>query len=112
MNKLILITLFSFFSLLAYSQKQSDNFSGKWKTEKGDIVDISLQGNSFVGKAGEKKKMVIDNLHFEQGKWVATLIKPTNGEKIPAVFSLVENKIIVLVSKGMFSKKMVWTKHS
>ena len=110
MNKLFLTLVLSIFSIMMYAQKSTDDFSGKWKTDKGDVIEISKNGNIFTGKAGEKKKVVLENLHFNNGKWTATMIKPKDGEKIDAILTLVDNKINILVKKGIMSKTIVWIK--
>jgi hypothetical protein len=110
MNKLFLTLVLSVFSMMVYAQKSTDNFSGKWKTDKGEIIEISKNGSSFIGKAGEKKKVVVENLHFDNQKWIAMIIKPKDGEKINATLTLMGNNINILVKKGIMSKKIVWTK--
>jgi uncharacterized protein (DUF2147 family) len=111
MNKFVLtLLLFSLFSLMAYAQKSTDNFSGKWQTDKGEIIEITKNGSSFIGKAAKNKKVVIENLHFDNGKWTATIIKPKDGEKIDAIVTLAGDKINILIKKGMMSKTIVWIK--
>lgn len=109
MNKL-LILVFLVLTVVAYGQKSTDDFSGKWKTDKGDLIEITKNGNSYTGTAGEKKKIVLENLHFANGKWTATIIKPKDGEKVDAILTLTDNKINIFVSKGMISKTIVWIK--
>jgi len=110
MNKLLLTLALCVFSVMTYAQKSTDNFSGKWKTDKGDLIEITKNGNSFTGTAGEKKKIVMENLHFANGKWTATMIKPKDGEKVDATLTLTGNKINILVKKGFLSKTIIWTK--
>ena len=40
MNKIILTLILCIISITIYAQKSSDNFSGKWKTEKGVVIEI------------------------------------------------------------------------
>lgn len=109
MNKL-LIFVFTVLSIVVFGQKSTDDFSGKWKTDKGDLIEITKNGNSYTGTAGPTKKIVLENLHFENGKWTATMIKPKDGEKVDAIISLTDNKINIFVTKGMISKTIVWIK--
>ena len=45
MNKIILTLMLCIISITIYGQKSSDNFSGKWKTEKGVVIEIIKNGN-------------------------------------------------------------------
>ena len=53
MNKRIktsVVLLFLFLQMQAFAQNKKENFVGKWKAPKGDIIIISVLGKSFVGK--------------------------------------------------------------
>lgn len=57
MNKIILTLILCIISITIYAQKSSDNFSGKWKTEKGVVIEIIKNGNIFTGIDVELKKI-------------------------------------------------------
>jgi hypothetical protein len=107
MNKLFLTLALSVFSIIANSQNSTGNFSGKWKTDKGELIEITKIENNFIGTTGEMKKIMIENLHFSNGKWTATMIRPNDGEKIDASVTLIGNKINIFVKKGIISKTIV-----
>lgn len=50
------------------SQKSTDNFSGKWKTEEGVIIEIIKSDASFNGKPIGKNVFVLKDLTFTNGK--------------------------------------------
>lgn len=104
MNKIILTLILCIISITIYGQKSSDNFSGKWKTEKGVVIEIIKNGNIFTGIDVELKKIAIQNLKFIDGKWIATVIKPKDGTKAIGTFTLEDNKIKIVAKKGIFSK--------
>lgn len=108
MKKIIYIALFSLLSTLAYCQKATDNFAGKWKADKGVIIEIEKKGNSFVGTTASKT--ILNNLHFEDGVWKGTLIKPEDKQQYNCTAVLDGNNLKLTVKKGMFSKTIVWTK--
>lgn len=108
MKKIIFIAAFSLFSALAYCQKATDNFIGKWKADKGIVIDITKKGNSFEGTTASKT--ILNNLHFEDGVWKGTLIKPEDKQQYNCTAVLDENNLKLTIKKGMFSKIIVWTK--
>jgi glucose/arabinose dehydrogenase len=50
MQKSIFLLIAICFSTFVMAQKTTDNFSGKWKTAEGVIIDITKSGASFNGK--------------------------------------------------------------
>ena len=58
------------------SQKSTDNFSGKWKTEEGVIIEIIKSDASFNGKPIGKNVFVLKDLTFTNGKWFGVLTNP------------------------------------
>ena len=58
------------------SQKSTDNFSGKWKTEEGVIIEIIKSDASFIGKPIGKNVFVLKDLTFTSGKWFGVLTNP------------------------------------
>jgi uncharacterized protein (DUF2147 family) len=110
MNKLVLVIAMSFMSVMAFGQKVTDNYAGKWKTEEGVMVDITKSGSTFMGTAVEKKKVILENLRFDDNNWTATMIRPKDGTKVNATVTLNGNKMNIVVKKGLISKTLVWTK--
>ncbi|PVV59925.1 DUF2147 domain-containing protein [Chryseobacterium sp. HMWF035] len=108
MKKLIFIKLFSLLSIAYYGQKATDNFAGKWRTDKGVTIDVVKKGNSFIGTTATK--LVLDNLHFENGTWKGYLIKPEDKKQYTCTAILEGNNIKLTVKKGVVSKVIVWTK--
>jgi hypothetical protein len=111
MNRLIVTLVIMINCVVLYGQKATDNFSGKWKTEKGIEIEIIKNGNSFTGIDVELKKIAIQNLRYVDGKWIATVIKPKDGRKAIGTFTLMENKIKVVVTKGIISRTAFLTKY-
>lgn len=58
------------------SQKSTDNFSGKWKTEEGVIIEITKSEASFNRKPIGKNIFVIKDITFTNGKWFGVLTNP------------------------------------
>ncbi len=110
MKKSLLVPVMLLFSVFVFGQKASDNFTGKWKTEEGVHIEISKNQKSFTGKIVKNNKMVVENLHFTDGKWSATMISPKDGTKVNATLTLEGNKINIAVKKGIISKTIIWTK--
>lgn len=109
MKNIILIVIISLFSTLVYCQKATDNFAGKWKTDKGIIVEIIKKGNVFVGTSSNAV-IILNNLQFVDGEWKGTLIKPEDKSKYNCTAILEGNKLKLTVKKGIISKQITWTK--
>lgn len=110
MNKLVVVIVMSFMSVIAFGQKATDNYAGKWKTDEGVMVDITKSGSTFMGTVVEKKKVILENLRFDDNKWTATMVRPKDGAEATATVTLNGNKMNIVVKKGFVSKTLVWTK--
>ena len=52
-------------SAAAFAQGETDDFSGKWKTEEGDVIVISKSAAGFVGEAEKKKIVILKDINFQ-----------------------------------------------
>jgi uncharacterized protein (DUF2147 family) len=108
MKKVIITTLMGLLSVEGYSQKATDNFTGKWKTDKGVVIYIEKKENRFVGTTASNT--ILNNLHFVDDAWKGTLIKPENNEQFNCTAILEGNKLKLTIKKGIVSKTIVWIK--
>ncbi len=97
-------------SNVAFSQKATDDFSGKWKTEEGGIVEISRFEKGFIGVGAVKKIVIMKDLEFVNGKWVSEMTNPTKHQTANCELVLEANRIKIIARKGIFSKTIYWTK--
>ncbi|TAE53703.1 MAG: DUF2147 domain-containing protein [Bacteroidetes bacterium] len=107
-----LVFLFFFFAAAAvYSQQASDNFSGKWKTAEGKIIEISLAKGVHTGLALPEKKPILTDVKFRDGKWKGMAYNPQKG--VTAACEVVfqdGNKLKITAFQGTFSKVIYWTR--
>ena len=109
--KSVMLCLFSIlFCNLAFSQKATDDFSGKWKTEEGGTIEVSRKGAGFIGVGVLKKLVVLKDLQFKNGKWVSEMTNPTKNQTANCELLLEGNSIKIIARKGFFSKTIYWTK--
>jgi hypothetical protein len=106
---IILIFIICNFSI-AIAQKSTDNFSGKWKTEKGIVIEITKVKSSFIGKPLDKNVLVLNDLTFTNGKWRGILINPKKDVSVNCEAYLQGNKIKFIVTKGLITKELIWIK--
>lgn len=108
-----MVTLFLLFLLIgknAFSQKATDDFSGKWKTEEGATVEISRKETGFIGVGAINKKTIVKDLQFKDGNWVSEITNPIKNVTANAVFLIEGNRLKIVAKKGFFSKTIYWTK--
>lgn len=105
-----LFTLMMLVGSFSYAQKQSDDFSGKWKTAEGGVVEISKKGNGFVGFGAINKLLIVKDLQFKDNQWVSEITNPIKNITVNAEFLLDGNKIKIIAKKSLFSKTIYWTK--
>lgn len=110
--KLIFSILMIAMSATLFGQNAFDNFEGTWKTQEGQIITITLQGDSFVGTASKngKTKTILSNIIFTGKKWKGELKKPKDGTKLNCELKLKGNELKLKVKKGFASKTLTWTK--
>lgn len=107
--KLVLLILI-LFSPTVFAQKASDNFAGKWKSADGNIITVTKVHNSFMGTVGAKKIVVLNNVKFENGKWIGYVSNPIKKEAGPCELFLEPNRIKIIAYKGLLFKTIYWTK--
>jgi len=110
MHKTILLLVSIFICSAGVAQKQSDNFSGKWKTGDGIIIEVTKSGASFNGKLVGKDVFILKNLTFTAGKWKGVLSNPKKGVTANCEAYLEPNKIKFVVVRGIFTREVFWTK--
>jgi hypothetical protein len=106
-NCIIGYVLFSTFIL---AQKANDNFTGRWKAPKGDIIRVYKTKHSFIGKTVNEGTVVLKNVKFADGKWTAIIMNPR--EKIIADCELIleTGKLKIIAKMGVFQKTLYWEK--
>jgi hypothetical protein len=110
MKKIIPLFTALLFTVFAMAQKSTDNFTGRWKTAEGAIIEINKSGLAFIGKPQRKDVVVLYNLTFTDGKWKGILSNPKKNTSANCEAYLEGNKIRFVVKKGMMKKEIVWTK--
>lgn len=101
--------IFLFTTVLAFGQKASDNFAGKWKAEEGVIITISNVNGKWIG-LDPKNRQTLYNMRFKKGEWKAT---PTNNEENITASCKVYfqgNRITIVAHNSIFSKTIIWNK--
>ncbi len=96
-------------STLAFSQKATDDFSGRWNTPKGIVITITKSGNTYTGIA-EDKRVVLKGVKFSDGKWQGIIQKGEGGTQADCELVLNKNKLTIYATKYLFKKTLVWEK--
>ena len=96
-------------SSVTFAQGVTDDFSGKWKTDEGDII-ISKSAAGFVGEAEKKKVVILKDINFSAGQWVSVIYNPKKDVTANCELYLEGNQLKIVATKGLFSKTVVWTK--
>jgi hypothetical protein len=99
-----------FIKTTVFSQKATDNFSGKWKTEEGGTIEVSRTESGFIGVGVARKYVVLKNLQFKNGKWVSEMTNPVKNQTANCELLLEGNRIKIIARKGLFSKTIYWEK--
>ena len=110
-KKAFILIILIFIGKFAFSQKSTDDFSGKWKTEEGAVVEISKKDNGFIGLGVPAKKLIVKDLQFRDGKWISEIYNPIKNVTANGEFLLEGNKIKIIAKKSVFSKTIYWTKY-
>jgi hypothetical protein len=110
MQKTILFFIAICFSTIVMAQKSTDNFSGKWKTAEGVIIEITKATASFNGKPIGNNIFILKDLTFNDGKWLGVLTNPQKNTVANCEAYLEGNKIKFVVKKGIMKKEIFWTK--
>jgi hypothetical protein len=109
-KKVLILSLIIFMGKFAYSQKSTDDFSGKWKTEEGSVIEISKKENGFIGLGVPAKKLIVKDLQFKDGKWVSEINNPIKNVTANGEFLIEGTRIKIVAKKSVFSKTLYWTK--
>jgi hypothetical protein len=112
MKQITFALLMLFTTSITFAQKATDNFTGKWKSAEGTIIEITKSGAFFIGKPTGKNIVVLKNLTFQNGKWVGVLSNPLKNTTANCEAYLEGNKIKFVAKKGMMSKEIFWTKEN
>lgn len=110
MKKLIFVWTLLGTSLTTNAQKATDNFSGKWNTPEGKIVEIRKVGTVFIGKPIGKEVIVLKDLTFTSNKWVGVLTNPLKNVTADCEATIEGDKLKFIAKKGFFSKEILWIK--
>lgn len=109
-KSVLFFTILMFLGEYAFSQKVTDDFSGKWKTEEGATVEISKKETGFTGVGAINKKTIVKDLQFKDRSWVSEITNPVKNVTANAIFLLEGNRIKIVAKKGFFSKTFYWSK--
>lgn len=110
MKKNISLFIALLMTVFAMAQKSTDNFTGRWKTAEGTIIEINKSGLAFIGKPQGKDVLVINNLTFTDGMWNGILSNPKKYTTANCEAYLEGNKIRFVVKKGMMKREIFWSK--
>ena len=110
MKKIIIVTGILFFSRLSFSQKASDDFTGKWKAPKGAIIIVSKYADGFIGKTEIEKALVLKDVKFAMGKWTGIVMNPKENKIANCELILEATRIKIIAKKGLLHKTIIWTK--
>lgn len=106
----LLLAIFFLITNVVFSQKISDDFSGKWKTAEGGTIEITKKDAGFQGIGVTTKKVVVKDLQFKNGKWVSELRNPLKDIVANGEFILEGNQLKIIARKSFFSKTIYWTR--
>lgn len=112
MKKTILLLVAICFSTIVMAQKSTDNFSGKWKTAEGVIIEITKSGTFFNGKPTGKNILILQKLTFSEGKWLGVLYNPQKNITANCEAYLEANKIKFVAKRGIMQKEIFWSKEN
>ncbi len=106
----VVATVFIFLFNYAFAQKASDDFTGKWKAPKGDIIRIHKTKIGFIGKTIKEGVVVLKDVKFAEGKWTAVIMNPRENIVADCELILELGKLKIIAKKGPFQKSLYWTK--
>jgi uncharacterized protein (DUF2147 family) len=109
MKKVTLFISLITISLCALSQKATDDFTGKWKTEDGVIITIVKTNGIFLGLDPQNKKTLYD-IRFEDGEWKGTVTNNKTNQTGRCEIVLEGNKLKIIAHKSILSKTFYWGK--
>ncbi len=115
MKSILIAVLISFSGITLSAQS---NLTGIWNTGNHDtMIKIEKSDDFFCGKiissGNENAKpgtLIMKNVALKKGKWQGEMYSPQRGEWYDANIVPENNKLIITVSVGFFSKTVEWTK--
>ncbi len=102
--------LLTFLSAFAYAQKESDDFTGRWKAPKGDLIRIHKTKSGFIGKTVKEGVVVLKDVKFTNGKWTAVIMNPKENLIADCELKLEHARIQIIAKKGPFQRTLYWVK--
>jgi hypothetical protein len=105
-----LVILFMFLATFLRAQKASDDFSGRWKAPKGDVIKVYKTKSGFIGKTVKEGVVVLKEVKFIENKWVAIIMNPRENIIADCELFLEAGQIKIIAKKGPFQKTLYWTK--
>jgi hypothetical protein len=110
MAKKALVIISILFCNWIFCQKASDDFSGRWKAPKGDVIRVYRTKSGFIGKTVKEGVVVLKDVKFANGKWTAIILNPRENIIADAELFLESGKIKIIAKKGPFQKTLYWEK--
>jgi uncharacterized protein (DUF2147 family) len=107
MNKLIYLLIAMAMTSVAFAQKATDNFVGKYKTDDGGMITVTKTAAGFLG-TDETKKVVLKDVKFDGKEWKATIYNPKKDMTASGEILLESNKLKIVAHKGFLSKTIYW----
>jgi hypothetical protein len=92
------------------AQKASDDFTGKWKAPKGDVIRVYKTKRSFIGKTVKEGALVLKDVKFADGKWTAVVMNPRENIVADCELLLEPGKLKIIAKWGVFQRTLYWVK--
>jgi uncharacterized protein (DUF2147 family) len=109
MKKISMLVALILISVYAFSQKATDDFTGKYKTEDGVIITITKTKGTFIGLDPEKKQALY-NIRFEENEWKGTVTNNKTNQTGKCEILLEGNKLKIVAHKAFLTKTFYWVK--
>jgi hypothetical protein len=111
MGKTILFAILCILlSAFLQAQKASDDFSGRWKAPKGDVIKVYKTKSGFIGKTVKEGVIVLKEVKFIEDKWTAIIMNPRENIVAECELILELGKLKIIAKKGPFQRTLYWTK--
>jgi hypothetical protein len=105
-----LIITILFLCHLSFSQKSSDDFTGKWKAPKGAIIIVTKTNEGFLGHTEAEHALVLKEVKFINNKWTGIVMNPKENLVAKCELLLQANAIKIIAKKAGFHRTIIWTK--
>lgn len=110
MKYIFILLAILFFNKVVFAQKITDDFSGKWKAPKGAIIIVTKVDDGFIGKTEIEKAVVLKDVKFYNGKWIAVVLNPKADLVANCELILYSTKLKIIAKKGVFRRTLYWIK--